>query len=128
MSNLKDTIAKLTLTVTMLAAGPCGLVHGSDWPQWMGPTRDGRAPDSIRLPSRLPAELKPLWRIPVGGGFSAPVVAGSQLVYLDAPGEMEIAHSLDATTGREMWKVEYGEAFEDEWGKGPRATPLIDGD
>ena len=125
-------MARLALAVTALAvwlaAGPPGLVQASDWPQWMGPTRDGRASDSVPLPSRLPAELKPLWRIPVGGGFSAPVVAGDRLVYLDAPGEMEIAHLVDATTGREMWKVEYGEAFEDEWGKGPRATPLMDDD
>ncbi len=100
----------------------------SDWPQWHGPNRDCVAAVGAPVPVALPKELKPLWKIPVGGGFSAPVVAGGKLVYLDENGEQEFAHLLDATSGKEIWKVAFSDRSADEWGAGPRATPIMDGD
>jgi outer membrane protein assembly factor BamB len=75
----------------------------------------------------LPTDLKPVWKISVGGGHSAPVVAGNKLVYLDENGSREVAHVLDAATGKEIWKVDFADRFQDEWGAGPRATPIVDG-
>src|SRR5439155_3441895 len=43
-------------------------------------------------------------------------------------GGQEVAHLLDARSGQEIWRVPYAKVFEDEWGAGPRATPLIDSD
>ena len=80
-----------------------------DWPQWHGPNRDCLAPAGAPVPTALPKELKPLWKINVGGGFSAPVVAGGKLVYLDEDGGQEVAHLLDAATGREIWKTPFSD-------------------
>jgi len=99
-----------------------------NWPQWHGPTRDCRIANDDPAPTSLPKELKPIWRIPVGGGFSAPVVADGKLVYLDENGKEELAHVIDAKTGKELWKTPFAARFEDEWGAGPRSTPFIDGD
>lgn len=103
-------------------------VFASDWPQWRGPFRNAYAPADAPEITSLPRELKPIWKIPVGGGFSAPVVAAKKLVYLDENGAKEVAHLLDATSGKELWKVEYADRFQDEWGAGPRATAIMDGD
>ncbi len=100
----------------------------SDWPQWHGPTRDGRIPDNAPLPASLPKDLKARWKIPVGGGHSSPVVADGKLVYLDEDGTNEVAHLLDAKTGQELWHETFADRYEDEWGAGPRSTPTIDGD
>lgn len=115
----------LALLAMLLAAAP---LCGSDWPQWRGPTRNGHADLAAAVPNALPRELKAVWKIPVGGGFSAPVVAGSRLAYLDENGSHEVAHVLEAATGKELWKVEFADRFQDEWGAGPRATPIIDAD
>jgi outer membrane protein assembly factor BamB len=104
-----------------------GLARGGDWPQWRGIHRDGRA-EGETAPEELPKELKPLWKIAVGGGFSAPIVAGDKLVYLDAQDGKEIAHLLKTSDGTEVWHKEYAESFGDEWGTGPRATPIIEED
>jgi outer membrane protein assembly factor BamB len=104
-----------------------GLARSGDWPQWRGIHRDGRA-EGETAPEELPKELKPLWKIAVGGGFSAPVVAGDKLVYLDAQDGKEIAHVLKTSDGTELWHKEYAESFGDEWGTGPRATPIIEDD
>ncbi|HUR44638.1 MAG TPA: PQQ-binding-like beta-propeller repeat protein [Candidatus Saccharimonadales bacterium] len=99
---------------------------GADWPQWRGIHRNGRAEGETSL-AKMPAEIKPVWKISVGGGFSAPVVSGGLVVYLDERDGKEIAHALKTTDGSEVWQQEYTESFGDEWGTGPRATPIIDG-
>jgi len=52
----------------------------------------------------------------------------SKLVYLDAQDGKEVAHLLDSRTGKELWRVPYAEMFADEWGPGPRSTPILEGD
>lgn len=106
----------------LLVATP---VLASDWPQWRGPERTGYAAGESSL-NTLPKELKPDWKITVGGGFSAPVVSAGKVIYLAEDGSSEVAHALDAKTGNELWKTAYAARFEDEWGAGPRATPIID--
>jgi outer membrane protein assembly factor BamB len=100
----------------------------ADWPQWHGPTRDCRVPSGAPCPASLPKDPQPLWKIPVGGGHSSPVLAAGNLVYLDERDRNEVAHLLDARTGRELWQTPFADRYEDEWGAGPRSTPFIDGD
>jgi outer membrane protein assembly factor BamB len=103
-------------------------VPAADWPQWRGPDRTGRVPADSPVPALLAAEPKMVWRLEIGGGFSSPVVAGGKLAYLDGREGREVAHLLDAKTGKELWSVPYAEEFQDEWGPGPRSTPIMDGD
>ena len=117
--------AALTFALVTIVSLPA---RAGDWPQWRGPQRTGHAPANTPALSALPKEFKPLWKIPVGGGFSAPVVAGDKLIYLDERDGKELAHALDAASGKELWSVDYAESFADEWGAGPRATPILDGD
>jgi len=98
-----------------------------DWPQWHGPTRDCHLPSNAPVTS-LPNDLKPVWKLSIGGGFSSPVIAGGKLVYLDENGAQEVAHLIDAKTGKEIWNVPVADRYEDEWGAGPRSTPFFDGD
>ena len=98
-----------------------------DWPQWRGPARDAVAPGGMALTS-LPNNLKPIWKIQIGGGHAAPILAGGKLVYLDENGEQEVAHLIDAKSGKESWRTPFASMYQDEWGAGPRSTPTIDGD
>ncbi|HYE32275.1 MAG TPA: PQQ-binding-like beta-propeller repeat protein [Methylomirabilota bacterium] len=102
-------------------------LQGGDWPQWRGPNRDGHAQTA---PGRkvAPGEPRTIWRVPAGPGFSSPVVARGKLVYCGGDGEKESAFCLDANTGKQLWKTEISNLFQDEWGAGTRATPIIDGD
>jgi outer membrane protein assembly factor BamB len=102
-------------------------VSAADWPQWRGPDRDGHAASQPAI-SSLPKELKPIWKNAIGPGFSAPIVSGGKLLYLDEQEGQEVAHCLLATSGQEIWKTSYANTEGDEWGSGPRTTPFIDGD
>lgn len=103
-------------------------VSAADWPQWLGLARDGQAASTEKTLQKLPGELKAVWRINVGGGFSSPVLAGGKLIYTDEDGANEVVHLIDAATRNEIWKKPLAEKFQDEWGAGPRSTPMMDGE
>src|SRR5262245_36183574 len=92
------SILGLILSSTLAAAG--------DWPQWLGPNRDGSSAEKV-APWKGPPKV--LWRLPVGEGHSSPVVSGGR-VYLHAKvkdrDEEEVV-ALDPTTGKEAWRTSY---------------------
>ena len=49
-----------------------------DWPQWMGPNRDGVWAETGILDKFPDGGPKELWRVPIGGGYAGPAVAGRQ--------------------------------------------------
>lgn len=56
------------------------------------------------------------------------MLSGDALIFLEERDGKEVARRLNATDGRDVWSHPFGEAFGDEWGKGPRSTPFLDGD
>jgi outer membrane protein assembly factor BamB len=115
-----------TLTTLFLIAVTA--TQAGDWPQWLGPTRDARTAAGDALPDKLAPELKVAWRLSIGGGFSSPVVASNQVAFFDEDGQKEVLHLVDASSGKEFWKVPVADRYIDEWGAGPRSTPFFDGD
>jgi outer membrane protein assembly factor BamB len=102
----------------------------ADWPQFLGPERNGVSHESGLLNS-WPEKGPPiLWEKSIGEGYSGPVVAGDKLILFHRIGSDEVVECLHAGTGRELWKFAYATEYVDDFGKGngPRATPLIAGD
>src|SRR5262249_32041635 len=99
----------------------------ADWPQWLGPRRDGTSTEKIKP---WKGDLKVLWRVPVGPGHSSPVVAGDK-VYLHTrvkDKEQEQLTAFDAVKGTELWSTPYDRArFFSPFGTGPQATPAVIG-
>ncbi len=114
----------MVLLLVCAAASAAG-----DWPQWLGPKRDGSTKELVG-PWKDKADLKVLWKQPVGEGYSSPVVAGGR-VFVHArvkDKEMEEVVALDAATGKPLWKDAYERpAYKSVVGTGPRATPTVAG-
>ncbi len=104
------------------------LAQAQDWPQFLGPTRNGVAPGMkiAPWPQDGPAVK---WERKVGAGFSGPVVAGTRMVLFHREDTEEVVECLDAATGKAHWRVAYPTAYVDDFGfdPGPRATPAIAG-
>jgi outer membrane protein assembly factor BamB len=99
----------------------------SDWPQFLGPTRNGVYPGND-LAETWPAEGPPVvWKRSVGQGFSGPVVAGHKLILFHRVNDRETVECLDAATGKNLWLFDYPTTYRDDFGfdAGPRATPGI---
>jgi outer membrane protein assembly factor BamB len=114
---------RLTTLLALLLSS--GLARAGDWPQWLGPRRDGSSTEKIAPWKDSP---KVLWRLPVGEGNGGPVVAGGR-VYLFAKtkdkDEEELV-ALDAKTGKNQWRVAYPRgSFTSPFGVGPRGTPVV---
>jgi outer membrane protein assembly factor BamB len=124
---LKPTVATVALCSLLVFASALS-ASGADWPQWRGLDRTGHVPADSPVPATLADEPKVLWRLQIGGGFSSPVVAGGRLVYLDAQQQREVVHLVDAKTGKEIWRADLAEMYQDEWGPGPRSTPIMESD
>ena len=121
------------MTVILLLGLPAKL-RGEDWPQWRGSQRDGVWHETGILQSFPPEGLKVLWRVPVGVGFSSPVVAQGRVYLTDShvtrTNACENVRCLDAATGQSIWIHEY-EVRYPEYGAdpdhpfGPVATPVV---
>ena len=103
----------------------CTLAQAGDWPQWLGPNRDGSSPETVTPWKEAP---KVLWKQPVGEGNSSPVVAGGRVFIhgktKDKTEEEVVAY--DAKTGKQQWRYAYERGvFASPYGNGPRATPAV---
>ncbi len=117
-------------SIFLLAARALGaepLDPGSDWPQFLGPTRDGVSPETALLESWTAAGPPLLWDKSIGTGYCAPSVRGNNLILFHRVGDQEIVACLDARTGKEIWTHGYPSHFIDPYGynNGPRGAPLI---
>jgi outer membrane protein assembly factor BamB len=100
---------------------------GADWPQFLGPQRNGVSTETGLLQTWDAKGPPVLWRKDVGEGFSAPVIAGDRLILFHRVGDEEVVECFDAATGERKWKHTDPTKYQDPLGKGdgPRSTPLI---
>jgi outer membrane protein assembly factor BamB len=99
----------------------------ADWPQFLGPTRNGISLAADLAPT-WPAGGPPIvWQRKVGAGFAGPVVSGGKLILFHRVDNKETVECLDAATGKPIWTAGYPTQYVDDFGfdEGPRATPTI---
>ena len=92
------------------------------WTNLRGPDRAGHYDQQPVRTDWGPA-LAPLWKQPVGGGYSSFVIAEGRAFTVEQRGQRELAAAYDLVTGRELWTNAWNARFEESRGDGPRATP-----
>jgi outer membrane protein assembly factor BamB len=131
-------LAHAALATLLIAWG--AIARGDDWPQWLGPTRDGVWHET-GIVEELPAGgPKRLWRADIGGGYAGPAVAAGRVYVMDFianaavqndPGSRAVRPGtervlcFDARTGQLVWKHEYPVTYEISYPAGPRATATV---
>ncbi len=103
------------------------VASAGDWPQILGPDRNGIARDENLAGSWSKDGPDTVWQRPVGSGFSAISVAGGKAVLFHRKGREEIAEALDSKTGKTIWSQSFPATYVPSFtsDSGPRATPLI---
>jgi outer membrane protein assembly factor BamB len=106
------------------------LALGADWPQHLGPTRDGHSPETGLLRSWPKDGPAVGWKREVGSGWAGPAVSDGRLILFHRVGDDEVVECLDPATGKPHWESKYHTRYVDDFNfdNGPRATPLIAGD
>ena len=119
---LVASLAPWMLMAQSLIAAP-----SADWPQFLGPHRNGTY-TGRSLAAVWPTEGPPvLWKRDVGAGFAGPSVGNDRLILFHRLGDQAVVECLEARTGKEVWKAGYPTDYQDDFGfdNGPRATPAV---
>ena len=121
-------VAAIVVIALLILQSKVATAQSVDWPQWLGPSRDGISKESGLLQS-WPAGGPPrrwLFR-GCGAGYGGPAIADGKLFILGTRGDKAQLFALDVDTGDELWAAPLGDVFENDWGDGPRGTPAVDG-
>lgn len=104
------------------------------WPQWRGPSRDGKLAGPAWPSSLSEDHLTQRWRVPLGPSYSGPIV-GPHAVYVTETRDkrFERVTALDRSTGKELWHSEWEGSIEVPFfarknGSWIRSTPALDGE
>jgi outer membrane protein assembly factor BamB len=103
-------------------------VSAHDWPQFLGPQRNG-VYSGPALTATWPAGgPKKVWQKAIGTGFAGPIVAGDRLILFHRVNDEEVVDALDAKSGAPRWHYAYKTAYRDDFGfdEGPRAVPVVE--
>jgi outer membrane protein assembly factor BamB len=116
--------------------------RADDWPQWLGPQRDGVWRETGILEKFPTNGLRFRWRTAIGSGYAGPAVAGGRVFVHDRklardaanpsdpfargriPGSERVL-CLDEKDGRVLWTHEYESPYTISYAAGPRATPVV---
>ena len=119
------------LVVALLICHP--LIEAADWPQWLGPKRNGISQESGLLETWPADGPTLLWRNEnLGSGYSAPVAVGNRLYVLANEGlGDEFVRALEIKDGKQVWSTRIGKVGNPNQKPnypGSRSTPTVDGD
>jgi outer membrane protein assembly factor BamB len=127
------------MSVLWMAPWP---TRADDWPQWLGPQRDGIWRETGILDT-FPAGGPPVrWRVAIGAGYSGPAVADGRVYVFDRlldhgtsnpkdpfprgtiPGSERVL-CLNEADGKILWQFQYPCAYDISYPAGPRTTPTV---
>ncbi|MEO1528007.1 MAG: PQQ-binding-like beta-propeller repeat protein [Planctomycetota bacterium] len=102
-------------------------IQGDDWPQFLGPNRNGVTSETGLVDS-IDGAVEVVWKIRGGIGMSAVAVAGGDAVTTWNAGGKQWLVSMDSKTGARRWATALAPSYGNSMGDGPRATPVITDD
>jgi outer membrane protein assembly factor BamB len=124
--SLPITIGLWIGMLAILALAPLS-APALDWPQWLGPDRDGISKETGLAKSWPKEGPKLVWQAPLEQGYSSMIVVGNRLYTQYQKDEKQYVAEFDTANGKELWKFQTGDAVHTgpDW-PGPRSTPILE--
>jgi outer membrane protein assembly factor BamB len=122
--------------------GMAAAAIADDWPQWLGPKRDGIWRETNILEKFPAGGPKMIWRQPVSWGYAGPAVADGRVFVPDFQTDVHVAEvnnpgaaseaagqeglwCFDAKSGEVLWKYVHSCTYKVSYPGGPRCTPTV---
>ena len=120
---MRDFIALIGFSI-LFSGSP---LSAGDWPQILGPDRNGIAGKENLADSWPAGGPKTVWTHPVGSGFAGVAVANGKAIVFHRVRGSERVEALDALTGKPVWKKDFPATYVPSFtnDNGPRCVPLI---
>ena len=118
---------RLVYLALLLATGVVAPLAAFDWPQFLGPDRNGTYAGPALSETWGSTGPKVVWRKQVGAGFAGSAIVQGRVLLFHRVGNEEVLESLDAKTGNPTWRYAYPTTYRDDFGfdEGPRAVPVV---
>ena len=127
-----DCLAILACCIGVRIPALCGsAVPGGDWPQILGPERNGKAVGEKAGRSWPAGGPKQLWTHKLGSGYAGPAVVGQRVIVFHRLGDSELVEAFDAASGKSQWKADIRGHLSRrriDPDNGPRCVPLVAGE
>ena len=126
MNITAQRLLAIAIPITWLGLLPAS-VEAGDWPQILGPHRNGVAVEERIASAWSSSGLKTLWQRDVGRGFAGVAVCKGTVVLFHRVGDQEVVEALAGATGKPVWKSAFPASYvpilsDDD---GPRVVPII---
>ncbi|MCA8983188.1 MAG: PQQ-binding-like beta-propeller repeat protein [Planctomycetaceae bacterium] len=104
-----------------------GSATAGDWPQILGPDRNGIAQQERIAPVWPEAGPRLMWQLPVGSGVAGVAIRQGQVVLFHRVENQEIAQALDLETGQQQWSRAFPATFQPRImpDNGPLCVPVL---
>lgn len=119
------------LALVFLSAAVQGQAIEKDWPQFLGPNRNGISNATGIVTDWAEGKLKLNWTLPVGEGYAIGSVSGGKYFHFDVVEQdaKDVARlrCIDLQTSAVDWTFTALSSYEDIYGydSGPRTSPMI---
>lgn len=123
----------LTRCSFLVIAAHMMLTHSAaagDWPQILGPGRDGIAVGETLLDAWPASGPEEIWTSTVGQGFAGVAVRNNVVFLFHRVADEEIVSARDAATGKELWSSGFPCRYQSgiSSDSGPRCVPVVTDD
>ncbi len=98
-----------------------------DWPQILGPGRDGQTDGETIAVWDKPPEMR--WKVPCGAGYAGAAVVGDKVFLWHRIGREELLDCLNTKDGKQIWRSGFEAVYRGgvDADQGPRCVPVVDG-
>jgi len=128
MSIARNLAAVVALLLAACTSTSLFSQQRADWPQFLGPARNGISAEKGLIDELPEGGPKELWRVKGGVGMAGLAIADGRLLTLVQNDGQQWLVALDSTTGKPLWQTPLASHYTNQMGDGPRATPTIAGD
>lgn len=104
--------------------------QAGDWPQILGPNRDGQAIDESPLKVDWKESTpKELWTMPVSSGYAGAAIVSGTVFLADRSASQERLTAVELQSGKKTWQATWPASYRSSMDpdSGPRAVPVISG-
>lgn len=116
---------KRVCALLLLLAGASQQSHAEDWPQFLGPERNGLSSETGLIDSFPDGGPQVVWRQPLGVGMSNVAVVKGLVYTMFQDADSQYVVAMKEESGNIVWRSEVGKSYKNAMGNGPRATPTV---
>ncbi len=120
-------VRKPCIGLAVLAALWVGPAAAQEWPQILGPHRNGSAPNTRVAPETWPAKATVKWEAQVGGGYAGVAISDGRVFAFHRESDSEVLSALDLATGQQRWTASWSTDYVSRINpdSGPRCVPTV---